>query len=66
MTQSSFSRRLNVPRALCMIAFGLFSGAAAASEITMLSTQLRPVDEAETRQSHTRMSSMSTEFIGVF
>lgn len=47
MTQSSFSRRLNVPGALCMIAFGLVSGAAAASEITMLSTQLRPVDEAE-------------------
>lgn len=47
MTKSSSSRRLNVPGALCGLVLGLLSGASTASEITMLSTQLRPVDEAE-------------------
>ena len=39
--------RQSLSRTLVVLALGLFAGAAYASEITFLSTQLRPVDEAE-------------------
>ena len=47
MKKFSLPRHMNLPRTLFAVAFGLLTGATAASEITMLSTQLRPVDEAD-------------------
>lgn len=47
MNKRNILQRPVLPRALTALVFGLIAGTAVAGDITFLSTQLRPVDEAE-------------------